>query len=1162
MTEEQQALIRTPAFKKWFGDWENDPENSSKVVDKNGEPLVVYHTTDKDFYKFDRKKSKEGFFFSPNKERLLAYNKSKTASFFLNIKNPSHELFKTDIDYLISKGYDGIMDYGHGQKVNEYLYEIIAFDPNQIKLADGTNMEFDGNNRDIRYDEGGSVNPEPLFHTDEAVKFIATVQDKYVENDKGRVEELLPARDGVFYYNVKSAGRIIEDVPETDLRAVFHGSDKAVDLKLREKEKKNLFKDSDVRVSNSRKEMMAYRGLIDVDDLQGIEQKDAIMAKALIKKDKVYPKINTQEQIDKGVSGGTLFLKMKLRDVCGATPPNTPEFRLLYTGLAQWLYEISEATTTLEEFTNMRSFFLSNVIIKSILIANPSHVDELKRQREVWDVEGDKVTEYKEKADQIRNEFLAMLREKDPRHGHWIDASDIEKYPQEYKEVKYWESLHSRAYTYRREKNLPMEYRFLHKLYVFKGDEKRNILTDMKLVDDDYSASDALDEYYLESSVPSNIAEILTSAVFGDRFYEFVSRNGSKSIRAMYEQAENYEAFTQEQYDAAYNTYIKWRKESMEKTLVDMAFLTDGDKTIKEKLTYAVDVAGLGGWGYGRGRARVDMKDMISPARPDGRRNPHYNIDRAIDLMHDIVSNSLPQKVTDYAKEIKRLEEKYKVRENNYSFLEVEKKEKKQGEKTDLVINSGVPLSFIKRSGGVAVYTTDVDTSDKILSFYKDVLGITRITYGASLPDKERQAHAKHFSQAIIDLSEALNFNVKDLTGLNNLGILFAAAGHGRAMATYHSDTKAINLTRSKGDGTVCHEMGHYIDNSVQDKFPKDRATQKNHGHYSSFISSDARNVSDKDIMESFYSLMRFITRGFFINKNTLELVDTNSNAYPPHVYAKMAPFIPEFIQSALRTTVSITIKADPTHKLKQKNFDTIEQAIEHYANSSYSHYLSYNYYLQNKGKVTNFWAALVNTYDLASYILEFNNSPKGNSNYGSSNIWTNTAFYLKNKAMKSEYWTFDWELFARGFETYIFDKMAKNNRENNYLVSGAYFDRPEGVYAFGVEREILFILYDELFATIKRVLNIPDFVAFREERVDEYILLGENDTEERDVVETTDAEPVVDGTEEDKLMAEGIAILQKLITMLTTKPKMERGGQLNGLSVVDNLFIFARSGS
>ena len=53
LTEDQWLSVRTKAFKEWFGDWENNPESASKVVDKNGEPLVVYHGTTSEFSTFD-----------------------------------------------------------------------------------------------------------------------------------------------------------------------------------------------------------------------------------------------------------------------------------------------------------------------------------------------------------------------------------------------------------------------------------------------------------------------------------------------------------------------------------------------------------------------------------------------------------------------------------------------------------------------------------------------------------------------------------------------------------------------------------------------------------------------------------------------------------------------------------------------------------------------------------------------------------------------------------------------------------------------------------------------------------------------------------------------------------------------------------------------------
>lgn len=47
LTNRQWNMVRTPAFKAWFGDWQNDPANASKAIDpETGEPLVMYHGTD------------------------------------------------------------------------------------------------------------------------------------------------------------------------------------------------------------------------------------------------------------------------------------------------------------------------------------------------------------------------------------------------------------------------------------------------------------------------------------------------------------------------------------------------------------------------------------------------------------------------------------------------------------------------------------------------------------------------------------------------------------------------------------------------------------------------------------------------------------------------------------------------------------------------------------------------------------------------------------------------------------------------------------------------------------------------------------------------------------------------------------------------------------
>lgn len=53
LTESQWLQVRTAPFKQWFGDWEFNSTQASKILDDNGEPMVVYHGSNKLFEAFD-----------------------------------------------------------------------------------------------------------------------------------------------------------------------------------------------------------------------------------------------------------------------------------------------------------------------------------------------------------------------------------------------------------------------------------------------------------------------------------------------------------------------------------------------------------------------------------------------------------------------------------------------------------------------------------------------------------------------------------------------------------------------------------------------------------------------------------------------------------------------------------------------------------------------------------------------------------------------------------------------------------------------------------------------------------------------------------------------------------------------------------------------------
>lgn len=166
LTAHQYEVVRTPEFKAWFGDWENDLANSSKVIDENGEPKVMYHGTTKDFSIFERTSGEfgGGIYFGSNYDANYFANVSaghtplsqqNIIPVFLNIRNPYTYRKATATkpmptrSSLMKKGFDGVF----GFTLNDTL-EVVAYDSNQIKSA-LSNMTFDSANPDIRFDNGG-----------------------------------------------------------------------------------------------------------------------------------------------------------------------------------------------------------------------------------------------------------------------------------------------------------------------------------------------------------------------------------------------------------------------------------------------------------------------------------------------------------------------------------------------------------------------------------------------------------------------------------------------------------------------------------------------------------------------------------------------------------------------------------------------------------------------------------------------------------------------------------------------------------------------------------------------------------------------------------------------------------------------------------------------
>ena len=201
-----------------------DPNSVSKVVDENGEPLVVYHATSRDFtiFKMDSpgrvfENIREPFghvgsFESANKIR------GKKLVIFASLKNPLlipdfvhqtvptmlKELYKQGIitekeskkinisnqelrDLLYAKGYDSII-YKNKAELGGMSYGFI--NPNQIKSATDNVGTFDINNPDIRYRES-TITPKDIqqYHKERLDYSNLDNAQKALLEDRGINEE-------------------------------------------------------------------------------------------------------------------------------------------------------------------------------------------------------------------------------------------------------------------------------------------------------------------------------------------------------------------------------------------------------------------------------------------------------------------------------------------------------------------------------------------------------------------------------------------------------------------------------------------------------------------------------------------------------------------------------------------------------------------------------------------------------------------------------------------------------------------------------------------------------------------------------------------------------------------------------------------------------------
>ena len=219
---------QSSAFKRWFGD--------SKVVDGNGDPLVVYHGTNGKFDSFIPSSAQgwgEGIYFTDNKDSASEFGENIIEA-YVRIENPYNDNpnslddkavretkiyksmdaktkekyideefdwfdeFKEDGGFagelLRQLGYDGIIAE---QSNGIQGLEIVAFQPTQIKSATGNRGTFDPGEANIMYSKRSAG--KAVSAIDQRAKGAAATVKHFIRRNLTK-EGLMP--DSAFEFKI------------------------------------------------------------------------------------------------------------------------------------------------------------------------------------------------------------------------------------------------------------------------------------------------------------------------------------------------------------------------------------------------------------------------------------------------------------------------------------------------------------------------------------------------------------------------------------------------------------------------------------------------------------------------------------------------------------------------------------------------------------------------------------------------------------------------------------------------------------------------------------------------------------------------------------------------------------------------------------------------
>ncbi len=139
---------------------------------------------------------------------------------------------------------------------------------------------------------------------------------------------------------------------------------------------------------------------------------------------------------------------------------------------------------------------------------------------------------------------------------------------------------------------------------------------------------------------------------------------------------------------------------------------------------------------------------------------------------------------------------------------------------------------------------------------FREAFDFRGVEFGNWMQQKDRRQALNECYDSLMDLAMVCGVSPKALSLGGKLAMAFGARGVGKFNAHYEPDKVVINLTKTKGAGSLAHEWFHAIDNYF------------NMQGWDKFATESTRNVERKEMAEAWKDLVRAINGSDYFKRS------------------------------------------------------------------------------------------------------------------------------------------------------------------------------------------------------------------------------------------------------------------------------------------------------